>query len=252
MARFPAGPGSAKGPLLAHWFDLEVSAQPDDSTCGPTCLHGVYRYYGLDRSARAGDPRRAEPGGRRHARRPAGNRRAAARLRRHALHLQPARVRSDVGCAGAAGARPQARAAPRGQGRPPAPSGHRRLPALPGAGRAHPLRGPDARAPAPLPEGEGADPDGAQRDLPLPRLARDRGRRPARVRRRPRRPAGALRGALRLRPGPTARCRWPIPSDPTPVREPTTTTCDLHRLLNAILLGDRDVRRRTCSSSGPR
>jgi len=34
---------------VAHWFDLEVSAQPDDSTCGPTCLHGVYRYYGLDR-----------------------------------------------------------------------------------------------------------------------------------------------------------------------------------------------------------
>lgn len=25
---------------------LEVMAQPDDTTCGPTCLHAVYRYYG--------------------------------------------------------------------------------------------------------------------------------------------------------------------------------------------------------------
>jgi hypothetical protein len=26
-------------------FDLEIQAQPDDSTCGPTCLHAVYRYF---------------------------------------------------------------------------------------------------------------------------------------------------------------------------------------------------------------
>ncbi len=24
---------------------LEIQAQPDDTTCGPTCLHAVYRYY---------------------------------------------------------------------------------------------------------------------------------------------------------------------------------------------------------------
>ncbi len=27
---------------------LNIEPQPDDSTCGPTCLHAVYRYYGDD------------------------------------------------------------------------------------------------------------------------------------------------------------------------------------------------------------
>ncbi|MCA9598531.1 MAG: hypothetical protein KC776_34710 [Myxococcales bacterium] len=27
---------------------LEILPQPDDTTCGPTCLHAVYRYYGED------------------------------------------------------------------------------------------------------------------------------------------------------------------------------------------------------------
>ncbi len=27
-------------------LDLEILAQPDDATCGPTCLHAVYDYYG--------------------------------------------------------------------------------------------------------------------------------------------------------------------------------------------------------------
>lgn len=27
---------------------LDIHAQPDDTTCGPTCLHAVYRYYGDD------------------------------------------------------------------------------------------------------------------------------------------------------------------------------------------------------------
>jgi hypothetical protein len=27
---------------------IDVLPQPDDTTCGPTCLHGVYRYYGDD------------------------------------------------------------------------------------------------------------------------------------------------------------------------------------------------------------
>src|SRR5215831_18676994 len=26
-------------------FDLEILTQPDDATCGPTCLHAVYRYF---------------------------------------------------------------------------------------------------------------------------------------------------------------------------------------------------------------
>jgi hypothetical protein len=30
-------------------IELEILAQPDDSTCGPTCLHAVYRFYGRER-----------------------------------------------------------------------------------------------------------------------------------------------------------------------------------------------------------
>lgn len=29
-------------------LDLEILRQPDDATCGPTCLHAVYRYFGDD------------------------------------------------------------------------------------------------------------------------------------------------------------------------------------------------------------
>lgn len=29
-------------------LELEVLPQPDGTTCGPTCLHAVYRYYGVD------------------------------------------------------------------------------------------------------------------------------------------------------------------------------------------------------------
>lgn len=29
-------------------IDLPMNTQPDDETCGPTCLHAVYKYYGLD------------------------------------------------------------------------------------------------------------------------------------------------------------------------------------------------------------
>lgn len=28
--------------------DFEIQRQPDDQTCGPTCLHAVYRYFGDD------------------------------------------------------------------------------------------------------------------------------------------------------------------------------------------------------------
>lgn len=30
----------------SHNFDIDILAQPDDTTCGPTCLQAVYRYYG--------------------------------------------------------------------------------------------------------------------------------------------------------------------------------------------------------------
>lgn len=29
-------------------LDLTMSSQPDDTTCGPTCLHSLYRYLGMD------------------------------------------------------------------------------------------------------------------------------------------------------------------------------------------------------------
>ena len=29
-----------------HALDLDIQSQPDDATCGPTCLHAVYRYFG--------------------------------------------------------------------------------------------------------------------------------------------------------------------------------------------------------------
>ena len=30
-------------------LELEILRQPDDQTCGPTCLHALYRYYGEER-----------------------------------------------------------------------------------------------------------------------------------------------------------------------------------------------------------
>src|SRR5512139_2697294 len=32
-------------PAGSSAFDLEIDTQPDDATCGPTCLHAVYRYF---------------------------------------------------------------------------------------------------------------------------------------------------------------------------------------------------------------
>lgn len=29
-------------------IELAMNTQPDDETCGPTCLHAIYHYYGLD------------------------------------------------------------------------------------------------------------------------------------------------------------------------------------------------------------
>lgn len=34
-------------------LDLRILPQPDDATCGPTCLHAVYRYWGLDEELEA-------------------------------------------------------------------------------------------------------------------------------------------------------------------------------------------------------
>lgn len=33
---------------LTTQLELEILPQPDDTTCGPTCLHAVYRYWGDD------------------------------------------------------------------------------------------------------------------------------------------------------------------------------------------------------------
>lgn len=29
-------------------IDFKINSQPDDESCGPTCLHAIYQYYGLD------------------------------------------------------------------------------------------------------------------------------------------------------------------------------------------------------------
>ena len=29
-------------------IDIKINSQPNDETCGATCLHAIYRYYGLD------------------------------------------------------------------------------------------------------------------------------------------------------------------------------------------------------------
>ena len=48
----------------SNWIPLELPPQPTDTSCGPTCLHGLYRFYGrnmpLDRLLREIDP---VPGG---------------------------------------------------------------------------------------------------------------------------------------------------------------------------------------------
>jgi len=44
-----AGPGKGAnqdGSVEVHQLELGVLRQPNDTTCGPTCLHAVYRYFG--------------------------------------------------------------------------------------------------------------------------------------------------------------------------------------------------------------
>jgi hypothetical protein len=46
-------------------FHVEMAAQPDDSTCGPTCLQGIYEYWGdrLPLAQLIGEVRHLEEGG---------------------------------------------------------------------------------------------------------------------------------------------------------------------------------------------
>src|SRR5262245_33204098 len=42
LTRAPLPPGAPMRDLK----NFEIQRQPDDQTCGPTCLHAVYRYFG--------------------------------------------------------------------------------------------------------------------------------------------------------------------------------------------------------------
>ncbi|MCC5795501.1 MAG: hypothetical protein JJT85_12330 [Chromatiales bacterium] len=46
-------------------LDFEIAAQPDQVSCGPTCLHGIYRYYGdpTDLDALISEVRMLDEGG---------------------------------------------------------------------------------------------------------------------------------------------------------------------------------------------
>lgn len=37
---------------LTHTLPVKMLPQPDETTCGPTCLHALYRYWGRDESLR--------------------------------------------------------------------------------------------------------------------------------------------------------------------------------------------------------
>ncbi len=39
---------SSKPSTFYHQIHLEILPQPDDRTCGPTCLHGIYGHYGKE------------------------------------------------------------------------------------------------------------------------------------------------------------------------------------------------------------
>lgn len=50
---------------MKHALDLQIEAQPDLETCGPTCLHALYRFHGRDEPLEAviDRVRRVESGG---------------------------------------------------------------------------------------------------------------------------------------------------------------------------------------------
>ena len=41
----PKGPRKPRRPMPGDLAGFEIRRQPDDETCGPTCLHAVYRYF---------------------------------------------------------------------------------------------------------------------------------------------------------------------------------------------------------------
>ncbi len=45
MVQLPLGE-VPDAPAMDRRFKLDILPQPDDATCGPTCLHAVYRFYG--------------------------------------------------------------------------------------------------------------------------------------------------------------------------------------------------------------
>jgi hypothetical protein len=48
VEHFEAGP-----PARSRLLEIDILPQPDDETCGPTCLHAVYRYWGDHRPLRS-------------------------------------------------------------------------------------------------------------------------------------------------------------------------------------------------------
>ncbi len=41
-------PSFAQSAEDSKWIPLELPSQPTDTSCGPTCLHGLYRFYGRE------------------------------------------------------------------------------------------------------------------------------------------------------------------------------------------------------------
>jgi hypothetical protein len=39
-------PDGVYAPLMKRELTFNIAPQPDDTTCGPTCLHAIYRYFG--------------------------------------------------------------------------------------------------------------------------------------------------------------------------------------------------------------
>lgn len=46
--RWKSTPADVISRVVERTLQLDILPQPDDKTCGPTCLHAVYRYYGDD------------------------------------------------------------------------------------------------------------------------------------------------------------------------------------------------------------
>ncbi len=66
---------------------FDIQAQPDEVTCGPTCLQALYQYYGDEHCTQSGDPRSETTENWRHPRRDVGKPRPSKRIPRAYLHL---------------------------------------------------------------------------------------------------------------------------------------------------------------------